>query len=710
MADHARHARVGDHARGEHRVGGRQQRADAGTPRSSDRPVSTLAASATITAVIGIASTSLRSGRCHARCSISASTSRPSRNRITISATIARSCTKPERGSNSSTSEPAVAEHEAREDEQRGQRQEGAPREARQQRARRRAAPPSTIARRLERGHAGTVPHARRRGGIDETCGSPCWASRRPGRTPDGACSGYLVEEDGACLLLDCGNGVFAKLRRFVDYVDVDAVVISHLHADHFLDLVPVRLRADLRAAPAAGAGRPLAGHRQPGAPAAATRRAGGRDALRRVVGGGGMHEDHIEHAFELHEYDPDDVARRSAAARALPAACRTSCPRAPSTSRSTNGGGRFTYGADCAPNDELVRFADGTDLLMIEATLPRPEREGPRGHLTPVGGRRARRKAARAPARAHPHLRRARRRLGAREAEQAFGGPVDVAREGAVFTRVGTGTSRKPSALVERPRRVGLGDHEMDRWRWPSAASVRAACPIRPRGEAAPLVGRGGSGRRRGTAARRHQVKSVAPPGPPSASTDRADRRQQAPVASCERRGQVLDDARPRAGRDRRRSRRTRPWPARPRAGPSSSRTGRDDDRLRRGGHVGQPGEHRSRRGRRQSPASSSDLDLARVEAHVVARLEHALQRIDVGPADVLDAVQRPVGGLALVGACRGRVARVAARRARPRAGGRSAAGGRSRRRPRARSLRASTSPSARTSMRRELRRASTR
>ena len=62
---------------------------------------------------------------------------------------------------------------------------------------------------------------------------SPSW------QDADGACSGYLVEEDGVHLLLDCGNGVFAKLRRFVDYVDVDAVVISHLHADHFLDLVP---------------------------------------------------------------------------------------------------------------------------------------------------------------------------------------------------------------------------------------------------------------------------------------------------------------------------------------------------------------------------------------------------------------------------------------------------------------------------------------
>src|SRR3712207_9420878 len=54
-----------------------------------------------------------------------------------------------------------------------------------------------------------------------------------------GACSGYLIQEDGITVLLDCGNGVFAKMRRFVDYVDVDAVVLSHLHADHFLDLVP---------------------------------------------------------------------------------------------------------------------------------------------------------------------------------------------------------------------------------------------------------------------------------------------------------------------------------------------------------------------------------------------------------------------------------------------------------------------------------------
>src|ERR1700761_4816862 len=62
---------------------------------------------------------------------------------------------------------------------------------------------------------------------------SPSW------QDADGACSGYLVEEDGYALVLDCGNGVFSKLREHRDYVDVDAVLITHLHADHLLDLIP---------------------------------------------------------------------------------------------------------------------------------------------------------------------------------------------------------------------------------------------------------------------------------------------------------------------------------------------------------------------------------------------------------------------------------------------------------------------------------------
>ena len=99
------------------------------------------------------------------------------------------------------------------------------------------------------------------------------------------------------------------------------------------------------------------------------------------------------------------------------------------------DGGGRFTYGADHAPTDELVEFARDTDLLLIEATLPRPERDGPARPHHRRRGRRARPPGGRAAARAHPHLRRAGREAGRREeAERAFGGPVEMAREGAVY------------------------------------------------------------------------------------------------------------------------------------------------------------------------------------------------------------------------------------------------------------------------------------
>ncbi len=62
---------------------------------------------------------------------------------------------------------------------------------------------------------------------------SPAW------QDSGGACSGYLLTEGDSTVLLDCGNGVFGKLREHSDYVEVDAIFISHLHADHFLDLIP---------------------------------------------------------------------------------------------------------------------------------------------------------------------------------------------------------------------------------------------------------------------------------------------------------------------------------------------------------------------------------------------------------------------------------------------------------------------------------------
>jgi len=253
---------------------------------------------------------------------------------------------------------------------------------------------------------------------------SPSW------QDAGGACSGYLVQQDGTAVLIDCGNGVFSKLRRHVDYVDVDAVIVSHLHADHFLDLVPYSYA--LTYAPRQ---QPVPVHTWPGTDRPARPRLlvppGGRAVFRRVVGAWG-NEDLVENAFDLHEYDPrEEIAIGPLTLRlrhvphylptyAIEVACHT---------------GRLTYGADCSPTRDLVDFARGTDLLLIEATLPRPERDGVRGHLTPAeAGQHGRDAGARRLVITHVSD-----ELGERwargEAEKTFGSAVEVAREGAVYS-----------------------------------------------------------------------------------------------------------------------------------------------------------------------------------------------------------------------------------------------------------------------------------
>jgi ribonuclease BN (tRNA processing enzyme) len=253
---------------------------------------------------------------------------------------------------------------------------------------------------------------------------SPAW------QDAGGACSGYLVVEGETTILLDCGSGVFGKLRGCCDYTDVDSVVISHTHADHFVDLIPYAYALLLapRQQPV-----PVAGH--PGTEFPARPRLiappGAGETFREVVGAWGD-EDLLEQAFRLEEFEPDSPLRigpLTARFHEVPHFILTHA-----VDLTAPDGGRFTFGADCRPCEELVEVARDTDLLFVEATLPRPERTGVRGHLTPAeAGEHGRLAGARRVVLTHISdeldLEWARE-----QASEAFGGPVEVAREGDTF------------------------------------------------------------------------------------------------------------------------------------------------------------------------------------------------------------------------------------------------------------------------------------
>lgn len=51
------------------------------------------------------------------------------------------------------------------------------------------------------------------------------------------ATSSFLIEQDGFRCLVDCGSGVVAAVQNYTELSEIDAVVLSHYHADHIADI-----------------------------------------------------------------------------------------------------------------------------------------------------------------------------------------------------------------------------------------------------------------------------------------------------------------------------------------------------------------------------------------------------------------------------------------------------------------------------------------
>jgi ribonuclease BN (tRNA processing enzyme) len=187
---------------------------------------------------------------------------------------------------------------------------------------------------------------------------------------PGGACSCYLVRTASVNVLLDVGPGALAKLVQAVSYDEIDAVVISHMHPDHFLDIVP--LRYCLRF------GRRERGSKLPLwlPPAGAHRLA----ALARALESG---EDgaFFDGVYDVREYDPGAGLRIGGVTLDF---AKTVHYIDAYAIRAASDGKTLCYSGDTAPCDSVVALAADADLFLCEASLGLESEQGAtRGHLS---------------------------------------------------------------------------------------------------------------------------------------------------------------------------------------------------------------------------------------------------------------------------------------------------------------------------------------
>lgn len=239
----------------------------------------------------------------------------------------------------------------------------------------------------------------------------------------DNACAGYLLTDQGTAVMLECGPGSVGKLRKFTEPYLLDAVVVSHLHADHYLDLVTMRY--GLRYWQSREQGK-LPVFLPPG----------GVRHLRSVGALIGESATFFDDVFSLEEYSqqwPLHVGSLVFQFQLVLHYVPSYGVRVQSAD-GTPGGRCLAYSADAGPCEELVAVARDTDLFLCEASLLEAGQEPPgvRGHLTArEAGAYARRAGARRLLLTHFPEADDGAILRVQQAAREFPGPVEAAQVG---------------------------------------------------------------------------------------------------------------------------------------------------------------------------------------------------------------------------------------------------------------------------------------
>jgi ribonuclease BN (tRNA processing enzyme) len=161
-----------------------------------------------------------------------------------------------------------------------------------------------------------------------------------------------LIEADGHSLLIDCGSGVLGALARTeTGYEELDMILLTHHHLDHISDL-DVLMKA-----------RWLAG-------ATDLTIAGPSGTAQLIEDLLGVHE-YMQNRLDLTCIDLEETTFTFAGFDIIRHETRHSMPCSAYRLTPTGGGPSVTISGDTEPFEELIEFADGSEVLIHDCSFP---------------------------------------------------------------------------------------------------------------------------------------------------------------------------------------------------------------------------------------------------------------------------------------------------------------------------------------------------
>ena len=173
------------------------------------------------------------------------------------------------------------------------------------------------------------------------------------------AASGYLLEFDNTRLWLDAGPGTWRNLLEFIDYEQIDGVLLTHRHPDHTTDVFQA-FHARHYGGPEPLPAIPL------WAPA---------ETINRVCG----FAEEVQQTFDLRTVAPGGDISVGPATLSFVAMAH---PVETVGVRVENDGVSLAYSADTGPDADFATLAGGADLFLCEATLQDAD-ESWEGHMS---------------------------------------------------------------------------------------------------------------------------------------------------------------------------------------------------------------------------------------------------------------------------------------------------------------------------------------